>query len=182
MPIPLIWLGAGLIAAAAGVEYTREQQKRSGDVGIFPGECDSPVEPEDGAIVCCGIYGVFQHTGIWLNGKIVELAGTGLIRAISPERFLANRSGERIFLACDAAHNVLTTQEIVNRTAATIFQYSAYDVVDNNCHRYVNRCLTGTNPKITRFGQLNASIATQFSTPVHWQLAKLNPRCGNNLR
>ncbi|MCW8108687.1 lecithin retinol acyltransferase family protein [Alteromonas ponticola] len=171
MPIPLIWLGAGLVAAAAGVEYAREQQKASGDVRVFPGECKGEVEPVDGAIVCCGIYGVFQHTGIWLDGKIVELAGTGLIRAISPARFLANRSGEKIFVACDKKLNALTSPDIIRRTAQTIFQYSKYDVVENNCNRYVNRCMTGTNPAITRFAQLNASISRHYSTPVNWQLA-----------
>ncbi len=173
MPLPLIWLGAGVIAAAAGVEYAREQQKSSGDVGVFPGDCDKTVKPSDGAIVCCGIYGVFQHTGIWLDGKIVELAGTGLIRAISPARFLANRSGDKVFLACNAEHNVLTHPDVITRTAATIFQYSNYDLVENNCHRFVNRCVTGTNPAITRFAQLNAAISRHYQCPVHWQIASL---------
>ncbi|NMH58658.1 hypothetical protein [Alteromonas ponticola] len=172
MPLPLIWLGAGIVAAAAGVEYAREQQKSSGDVGVFPGECKTEVEPVDGAIVCCGIYGVFQHTGIWLEGKIVELAGTGLIRAISPTRFLANRSGEKIFVACDAKLNVLTQSACVERTIATLFQFSHYDLVENNCHRYVVRCLTGSNPAITRFAQLNAALSRHYATSVHWQLAR----------
>ncbi|MCW8092032.1 lecithin retinol acyltransferase family protein [Alteromonas sp. ASW11-130] len=169
MPLPLIWLGAGLVAAAAGVEFAREQQKASGDVGVFPGECDKKVLPIDGAIVCCGIYGVFQHTGIWLDDKVVELAGTGLIRAISPARFLANRSGDKIFVACDERRNVLASPDIITRTSETIFQYSKYDLVENNCHRYVNRCLTGKNPPIARFAQLNAAIARHYKSPVRWQ-------------
>ncbi|WP_034474170.1 hypothetical protein [Aestuariibacter salexigens] len=169
MPAPLIWLGAGLAAIYAGSQYARHEQKRAGHVGVFPGDCDIPVRPENGAIVCCGIYELFQHTGIWVEDSIVELKGNGLVRAVSPHRFIEDRSGNQVYVACDAQLNVLHDELSAQRAARQVYQYLDYDVIDQNCHRFVWETLSGRDARITRFAELNACLCDYFSTPVHWQ-------------
>ena len=46
------------------------------------------VIPVNGSVVCCGICGALTHTGLWVNGGIIELSGSGLVRTVSPERFI----------------------------------------------------------------------------------------------
>ncbi len=169
MPLPLLWLGAGLAAAYAGSQLVREQLKEDGHIRHFPGEHATPVMPVDGALVCCGIYGLFQHTGIWLDGNIIELKGNGLVRGISPARFLQNRSGERIYIACDSGHRPLVEAGTVARALGRLYSYSDYDVVHNNCHRFVYEMITGVVKPITRFGELNAAVSGYFTTCIHWQ-------------
>ncbi|MCU7553985.1 hypothetical protein OCL06_05175 [Alteromonas sp. ASW11-19] len=169
MPLPLLWLGAGLAAAYATSQWVREQQKADGHIRHFPGEHAEQVKPVDGALVCCGIYGLFQHTGIWLGGNIIELKGNGLVRGISPERFLHNRSGERIYIACHSNHRPLVDPKAAARALARVYSYSEYDVLNNNCHRFVYEMITGEVKPITRFGELNAAVSRYFSACIHWQ-------------
>lgn len=173
MPIPLLWLGAGLAAAYASSQIAREKQVSDGHIRHFPGEDSTVVMPEDGAVVCCGIYEVFQHTGIWLDGQVVELKGNGLIRAISPQRFLQDRSGNRIYVACNAAHGPLVDEQCITRMLPRLYEYSEYDLISNNCHRFVNQCVTGLSARITRFAELNGSLSAHFGTRLHWQPIRL---------
>jgi hypothetical protein len=78
------------------------------------------VKPEIGAIVCCGVGGILDHTGIWVgDNTIVELDGNGLIKAISVQRFTKKRSGKHNFIACDS-----TAKPIASELAQQqIFQY-----------------------------------------------------------
>lgn len=172
MALPLFWLGATATALFTAAKASEHQQKRLGRVARFPGECSIAVEPVDGAIVCCGIYGVFEHSGIWLDGNIIELKGNGLIRGISPDRFMQNRSGDTIYMACGGSLAPLIGEDIASRAVAQLYQYSEYDLFKNNCHRFVHQCLTNDNSRLTRFSDLNASLAKHFQTPIHWQPIK----------
>ena len=58
------------------------------------------VSPRVGSFVACHVFGVVKHVGIWVGDAIVELQGSGLIRIVSPERFLKDRSGGTIYVAC----------------------------------------------------------------------------------
>ena len=81
---------------------------------IYPSDLfknEQNVKPIFGAIVYCGIAGVLDHTGIWLDDNtIVELDGNGLIKPISSQRFLAERSGKQIFIACDSLAQPLSCE------------------------------------------------------------------------
>lgn len=169
MPLPLVWLGAGAAALYAGTKFTRELQKSRGYINHFPGESKIPVKPTDGAVVCCGIYEVFQHSGIWVDGQIIELRGNGLIRAISPERFLSERSGNVIYVACDESLSPLVREGAAESAASRVFEYSEYDLIENNCHRFTLSCATGANQAATRFSDLNQGLQQLFKTPIHWQ-------------
>ncbi len=168
MPIPLLWLGASIAAAYAGSQIVREQQKSAGHVGHFPGEHKVQVTPIDGCIVCCGIYELFQHTGIWVDGHIIELRGNGLVRGISPDRFLQDRSGNRIYVACDGNMLPIASEAAIERSVSRLYEYSPYHVIKNNCHRFVQECITGVPGDITRFGQLNALLHEQYQTEINW--------------
>ena len=103
----------------------------------------------------------------------MELNGNGLIRAVSPERFLDDRSGERMFVACDETFSPLFDVEATERAALSVFQYSEYHVLKNNCHRFVRSCLAGNNQRITSFTDLNEFLSEHFSVPIHWQPASV---------
>lgn len=169
MPLPLVWLGAGVAALYAGSKLSREQQKYDGHIKHFPGECQLSVMPVNGAVVCCGIYEVFQHTGIWFDGEIIELKGNGLVRAISPERFIDNRSGNRIYIACNSDLQPLVDAGCATRAASRVFEYQDYDVIDNNCHRFTLQCVFGKDVAATRFAAVNEQLNLRFETPIHWQ-------------
>lgn len=172
MALPLLWLGAGAAALFAAAKVSELEQKRSGRVARFPGECSIQVEPMDGAIVCCGIYGIFDHSGIWLDGNIIELKGNGLIRGISAERFMQNRSGDTIYVACGESLTPLIGEDVASRASSQLYQYREYDLFKNNCHRFVHQCLTNNNNGVTSFSDLNASLADYFQSSIHWQPIK----------
>lgn len=172
MPAPLLWLGAGAVALLAGAKYSNDKTLEE-SVATEPGTSDKKVIPVNGAIVTCGIYEFFEHTGIWVDGNIIELKGNGLIRGISPNRFLHDRSGEVIYVACDANSNPLVAAGAVERAVSRLYSYSEYDVIKNNCHNFAWYCVSGENVSLTRFSELNQSIAERFNTAIHWHPVNL---------
>lgn len=169
MPAPLIWLGAGLAALYAGSKYEEHKRISRTSVTHYPGEGTDEVFPENGSIVCCGIFGVFDHTGIWVDGNIIELKGNGLIRGVSPDRFIDNRSGEDIYVACNERGDALFEHAAVDRATSKLYQFSDYDVIENNCHRFVWHCISGVNEPLTRFVDLNHQLSRHFSSRISWQ-------------
>ncbi|GAC14831.1 hypothetical protein [Aliiglaciecola lipolytica] len=168
MPVPLIWIGAGLAAIYAGDKVRQANKVNRQFVQHYPGEVKSIVSPKDGAIVCCGIYGVFEHTGIWVDGNIIELKGNGLIRGISPQRFLTGRSGNQIFVLCDTYADPLIAPKAVESSVARLFEYTRYDLIRNNCHRFVSQCVAQTNQPVTSFSDLNRVLHAYFKTALCW--------------
>lgn len=170
MALPLLWLGAGALALLASKEYAQETRIKS-RIALLPGEGKQSVIPADGAVVSCGIYGLFEHTGIWLDGNVIELKGNGLIRGISPQRFLQNRSGEFIYMACDQFEQPLIAEFAAERARDQLFQYSEYDLFKNNCHKFVWQCISGQKQQLTRFRDLNLKMAEHFNSHIHWHKA-----------
>ncbi|GAB3016227.1 C40 family peptidase [Bowmanella dokdonensis] len=170
MALPLIWLGLGIGALVAGQKLDKSRHRNH--VQHFPGEISHPVAPLNGSVVCCGIYGVFDHSGIWLEGNIIERAGNGLVRAISPERFLARRSGERIFVLCDEAGEPLGNEQAAQRAAGQIFQYADYHLLRNNCHQFVWSCLGHHREPVVLFSELNRLLAGHYQTRLSWHPAQ----------
>jgi len=168
MPAPLIWLGAAAISLYSGNKLNNAYLKKKGVVGEWPGNSNYRVQARNGSVVCCGVYGMLDHTGIWIDGNIVELNGNGLVRAISPERFIHNRSGEEIYVACDADFNPLLNQQAVDACLAQIYSYRDYDVISNNCHRFVAEMCLGQPSNITSFSELNEALSFLFSSAIYW--------------
>ena len=127
------------------------------------------VEPVAGSIVCCEVYGVLDHSGIWIDADtIVELSNNGLVKAVSAQRFLTERSGDNIFVACDSQHKPIVIKEAIDRAVNSVFTYRGYDVIENNCHRFVNYCLTGKEDELTRFQSLNDRLFKLSGKNIYW--------------
>lgn len=174
MALPLIWLGAAAAAAYAGVKYGDRFRVDEGLVDAFPGQSKYRVKPSNGAIMCCEVYGALDHTGIWVDGEIVELNGNGLVRSISPERFLNERSGEHIFIACDKYGSPLVVPGTDQRAVAHIFQYREYDLFRNNCHRFVWHMVSGMDQALGYFAELNTSLYHYHGESISWHRADLS--------
>lgn len=196
MPLPLFWLGAAAVSAIAvkGLADDRksEQRKRSrslratslseldkheSPIGIYPSELfntEQQVAPTMGSIVCCGIGGVLDHTGIWVGeDTIIELDGNGLIKPLSSKRFTEERSGKKIFVACDSTGTPLASELAAQRAIEQIYQYRDYHLIENNCHHFIWQCIQPNDECLTTFKELNKRLATLHNKKVYWDLCRL---------
>ena len=177
MPAPLLWLGAAALGIFASNEVIKSDMKRRGIVSNLPSHGRplhnslDVVQPVNGSIVCCGIYEVLDHTGIWIDGNIYELSGKGLVRSISPDRFLDNRSGENIFVACSQSGDVMSCQAAIERCRQQLYQVYDYHIIRQNCHKFVAEMVSGKNQDITSFSDLNEFLFHFFDETINWQLA-----------
>lgn len=145
----------------------------SAGVEHYPGESKVAIAPVDGAIVCCGIYGVFEHTGIWLDGHVIELHGSGLVKAVSPQRFLNDRSGEQIYMVCDKHLQPLVVDGAAERAIARIYTYIEYHPWGNNCHRFTFECVSGEKSAVCSFYDFNVAVNRYFHRRLYWQPVRL---------
>ncbi len=193
MALPLLWLGAAAISALTvkGLSDDRKTQQKQrkhsykaqtladlseheSAIAIYPTdlfETDAVVKPIIGAIVCCGIGGVLDHTGIWVDeDTIIEMDGQGLIKPISSRRFTAERSGEKIFIACDSNASPLVSNIAAERALEQMFQVKPYDMINNNCHQFLWQCFKPHDTKLTTFKELNLRIANHFDRKIYWDV------------
>lgn len=123
-----------------------------------------------GSLVVCEIYHLFEHSGIYLgDGLIVELAGTGLVRAISAARFLQGRSGHQLLVACDASGQEFANPSVAEEASQQIYSYQPYDLIQNNCHRFCCRCITGRANTVTSFFDLKTELSQHWRSEIHWR-------------
>lgn len=176
MPAPLLWLGAACLGLYASNKASDAYLKSTNAVRCLPGESSKRVTPRNGSVVTCGIYSVLDHTGVWVNGNIYELSGSGLIRTVSPERFLDNRSGDKIYVACDDTYFPLASPEVAKRCTQNLYELRDYHLFENNCHQFVLEMLTGEKGKITSFSELNEALSALFLTSINWHEANINFR------
>lgn len=187
MALPLIWLGTAAVGAILLADdrkqrKTLQHERLMGRSPKIPSENSASaltpsiwhkgevkVEAAPGAIVCCFVFGVIEHSGIWLgDNHLVELHGSGLIRPISAQRFLKGRSGSRIFQACNHLHQPLISPTALTRAEQAIYQYREYDLFTNNCHRFVWSCVNGEEVEIRSFEKLNTLLAQEFKQVIYW--------------
>ncbi|WP_192021449.1 hypothetical protein [Shewanella sp. WPAGA9] len=195
MAFPLIWLGTAAIGAIMLADdrqqrKTIQHERRMGRAPKVPnGKSVSPLTPSiwhkgdakvdaaPGAIVCCFVFGVIEHTGIWVgDDHLVELHGSGLIRVISAKRFLQGRTGSCIFQAGNHLHQPLVAPKALARAEQAIYQYRDYDLFTNNCHRFVWSCISGEETEVRSFEQLNTLLAQAFKQVVYWDEVALNKK------
>ncbi len=187
MALPLIWIGVAAVGAAIVAEEKQKQKQiaslrkrglakishengNSAELAPSLWRTDGQkVRPVPGSIVCCFVYGVIEHTGVWLgDDTLVELHGSGLVRAISTKRFLADRSGSRIYQAGNHLHQALVADETLERAKQAIFSYREYDLFENNCHRFVWQCVSGEDSEVTSFAKLNNHLGRYFKQAIYW--------------
>lgn len=191
MPLPLLWLGAAAVSALAvkGLAEDRKAQQRKrfsrygaqtladlpayeSAIATYPSDMfftEQQVKPCVGAIVCCGIGGVLDHTGIWIgDNTIIEVDGNGLVKPVSTQRFTDTRSGRGIFIACDSLGVALASEMAAQRAIAQIFQVRDYHLFDNNCHQFIWQCFQIDAKAITTFKALSLNVAAFFNRVVYW--------------
>ncbi len=129
-----------------------------------------------GALLVCEIFHLFEHTGIYIGDRqIVELQGSGLVRSVSPARFMDNRSGEELLVACDRNGRPLANAAAAERAVSQIFTYQTYDLIRNNCHRFCCHSLTGQHWPITSFFDLRQVLEQHFRQPLSFKTVRLDP-------
>jgi hypothetical protein len=170
MPAPLLWLGAAAVSFYASNKLNTAHLRRHNVLGRMPGECKRPVEPVNGCIVTCDIFEMFEHTGIWINGNIFELNGNGLVRCISPKRFIENRSGKKIYVACNELGNPLVESLAIERTKAQLYSLYNYHLIRQNCHKFVAEMIAGNQQDVTSFSDLNEFLSSHFGSVIDWRL------------
>lgn len=200
MALPLLLLGAAFSALAVNelaedrvdkqlrrkrfkkVETLGHLARHDSPVAIYPSDLLlslsndqlTSVAPQVGAVVCCGLGGLLDHTGIYIgDNTIVELAGNGLVKAVSMERFLSERSGSNIFIACDSNGEPLTSNLAAQRAIEQIFKFYEYDVISNNCHRFIWQCFEQRNHELTTFKTLNLHLAEYYDRVIYWDLCEV---------
>ena len=130
---------------------------------------DCPV----GSVIVCEIYHLFDHSGIYVgDGQIIELAGSGLVRAVTSQRFLHNRSGEQLMALCDPRGQPVGNPAGAERAAAQLFSYQPYDLLRHNCHQFVCCCLTGQNRQVTSFFDLRTELEQFYRVRLSPELVR----------
>lgn len=193
MPLPLLWLGAAaasLFAVKELADDRKEQQRKrrysrdaesysmlkrhESPMATYPTDLfntEEKVKPEIGSLVCCGIGGLLEHTGIWVgDNTIIELDGNGLIKPISVQRFTKERSGKNIFIACDSKAKPIADEIAASRAQKQIFQCLDYHVIDNNCHQFIWQCFRPHDSNLSTFKELNIRLAKLFDKKIYWDI------------
>ena len=174
MPAPLIWLGAAALSAYAANKANSAYLKRENIVDALPGDSLYSSAPKNGSIVACGIYGVLDHTGIWVDGNIYELAGNGLVRCVSPQRFLGDRSGNKIYIAANQSNRAYANKAAAEKARSLLYSLLDYHLLNQNCHKFVAEVLLGSSADITSFSDLNVFLSEFFKGPIRWNLIEIN--------
>ena len=136
------------------------------------------VKPVPGSVLrvdLCGganfLGGRMCHTGIYLgNDEIAEITnvrGKARAHVVDPSDFLNGqgtnfiRTGLNIYVATDGCGRALAAPEIAERARglAGHGRRGDYDLVDNNCHTFVVRCVTGREPSRPKLNDRDVAAA-----------------------
>ena len=143
------------------------------------------VKPVPGSVLrvdLCGganfLGGRMCHTGIYLgNDEIAEITnvrGKARAHVVDPSDFLNGqgtnfiRTGLNIYVATDGCGRALAAPEIAERARGCFgppggrplpARAGDYDLVDNNCHTFVVRCVTGREPSKPKLNDREVAAA-----------------------
>lgn len=191
MPLPIIVAGLVLGAVVSNqntkqyyrnLELRRSRESSNGFSNVnklikSPSEyCQHTggLSPEEGSIVCCEVFGVLDHTGVWIDeDTIIEFSNTGLTKSVSAGRFLKERSGNSIYVANDKHGNSIIIDGIVEQAISRIYTYKDYDLKRNNCHNFIASCISANDKGVTLFSELNSLIAQVSRQDIYWDKVKV---------
>lgn len=136
------------------------------------------IHPVPGSVLRCDLCGGanflggrFCHTGIYLGGdeiaEVTNIRGKARIHVVDPSDFLNGqgtnfiRTGLNIYVATDGCGKALGTDRIAEsaRELAKHGRRGDYDLVDNNCHDFVIRCVTGKEPSSAKLNDRDVAMA-----------------------
>lgn len=108
------------------------------------------VSPVPGSVVYCDFVSRdFRHSGIYIGAnKIVELSGTGEVRAVTPDDFLRGSMPRKITplnAPLTASHISISCHSttVAQRAKSKIGTHVNYDLIGRNCHQFTRACITG---------------------------------------
>jgi len=156
------------------------------------------VKPVPGCVLRCDLAfganftgGRFCHTGIYLgNDEIAEITnidGKAIPQIVDPHDFLNGqgtnflRTGINIYVATDGCGNALGAPEISERArklTSTSRNNREYDLIDNNCHKFTVRCITGKVPTEAKLSDRDvaSSLKSKFGCQcVTWEPTGFGP-------
>lgn len=131
-------------------------------------EFKAKIRPIPGCVLRCDVAGGVNflggslcHTGIYLgDDRIVEISKKGrkaraVVHIVDPADFLNGqgtnfvRTGINIYVATDGEGHALGNSEIAHRALDYRIAHrnrGTYDLIDNNCHKFTVRCISGREP------------------------------------
>lgn len=122
---------------------------RYGLVGtIYQSVIADKVIPVPGSIVYCDIItGVAEHSGIYVgDNRIIHLNGNGEVEAVSPKTFMNRLDGfntaANIYVSSRNGKAV-GSRVIAERALKQLESSVEYNLILDNCHRFVGGCITG---------------------------------------
>lgn len=153
----------GCVEALAASAASRAKRNAAADRLIPP--------PSPGTPLLVSLALAVEHSGVYLGGgRVAELQDDGRVVAVSltdfvngsPGAFPAVRTGTRIFAACDAKTRkpIGSIQSLRSAKAAAAGRVRLpYDLVRNNCHRFVAACAQGADWDGRGFGRMAIDAA-----------------------
>lgn len=146
----------------------------------FAAEFKDKIRPIPGCVLKCDLAGGVSimcgslcHTGIYLGeNRIVEVVPgkrKAKVQIVDPYDFLNGqgtnfiRTGINVYVATDGEGNALGSQAIADRAMAYSKRESRgeYDLVDNNCHKFTVRCITGEEPEDAKLSESDVEDALE---------------------
>ena len=160
-------------------------------ISSLAAEFRDEVKPMPGSVLRCDLGlganflgGRLCHTGIYLGGdkiaEVTNIRGRAKVMVVDPYDFLHGqgtnflRTGINIYVATDGCGNALGSPEIAKRARSFARRSSCgeYDLVENNCHKFTVRCVTGVTPsaaKLTDRDVANALKRTFGCERITWE-------------
>lgn len=146
----------------------------------FKAEFKDKIRPIPGCVLKCDLAGGVSimcgslcHTGIYLgDNRIAEVVPgkrKAQVQIVDPYDFLNGqgtnfiRTGINIYVATDGEGNALGSQAIADRAMAYSKRKSRgeYDLVDNNCHKFAVRCITGEESEDAKLSESDVEEALE---------------------
>lgn len=147
----------------------------------FAAEFRDKIKPVPGSVLKCDLAGGVSvmcgslcHTGIYLgDDRIVEVVPgkrKAKIQIVDPYDFLNGqgtnfiRTGINIYVATDGEGRALGSQAVADRALDYHKRRKSggeYDLVDNNCHKFTVRCVTGEEPENAKLTESDVEEALE---------------------
>ena len=164
----------------------------------FAAEFRDKVRPVPGCVLKCDLAGGVSimcgslcHTGIYLGddriAEVVPGKRRAKIQIVDPYDFLNGqgtnfiRTGINIYVATDGEGRALGSRAIADRALDYHKRRRSggeYDLVDNNCHKFTVRCITGEEPddvKLTE-SDIEDALKEEFGCDeVTWEPTGFGP-------
>lgn len=134
------------------------------------------VYPKRGSIVYCDLaFGYAEHSGVYIgDGRIVHLNGNGVVKAVSPKKFIDGKTAINIYVSCDSDACAVGCNRVADRAESWLDHQRDYNVILDNCHQFTSACLTGDLANSDNFMRLLKWTAEEKIGAKKWRLWKLS--------